>query len=82
MDVELTDEEYDQYATITGKYARNLLDAVVRTPGYRSMPAWARKEHIEKVISKARQQAKTAFIMDNPNVITQSYNEKLEQMRY
>jgi hypothetical protein len=80
--VELTDEEYDQYATISGTYARNLLQAVVSNQVYRNMPAWARKEYIEKMIRKARQQAKTAFIMQNPSVITQSYSEKLEQMRY
>ena len=79
--VELTDEQYDQYAIMVGKYSRNLLDAVVRSPGYQRLPAWSRKETMESMIRKARKQAKVTFVMQNPDVLTTSYNQKLEEMR-
>ena len=81
MNVELTDGQYHQYATIVGKYSRNMLDAVVRSPGYQRMPAWSRKDIVEKMIRNARKQAQTVFVMNNPNVLIESNEQKLEQMR-
>jgi len=82
MDIELSDAQYDKYSELTGRYVKNSLDMLVRNPGFNNMPAWARKEYMEKAVNRARKTARTEFVIRNPEITYQSTQEKLEQMRY
>lgn len=63
--IQLTDQQYDDYARMAGRIAKMRLNAVVRVLQNESVPAAARIELISKTIDKARDEARTAVQMQS-----------------
>jgi GNAT superfamily N-acetyltransferase len=65
--VELTDEQYDDYARIAGRTAKMRLNAIVSMPGFEQIPETARQEMMTKTITHAREMAQSIVIMQSVN---------------
>lgn len=63
--VKLTDQQYDDYARISGVRAKMDLDALVNSPGWDQIPGHVRRSIMVKSISHAREQAASTVIMQS-----------------
>lgn len=59
---ELTPAEYDRWQQIVGGTVKPQLDALVGVSGWNALPVEDRKEMIDDVVSKARKEARKAFL--------------------
>jgi hypothetical protein len=63
--VELTDQQYDDFSRISGRMAKMRLDAMVRQPGWSSLPAGIRTEQVNSIVSKSREGARSLIMMES-----------------
>lgn len=75
--VELTPEQYDDYARIAGRMAKMRLDQIVRSPAFLSWPSQTRYTVIQESIRQARETASGVVMMRHPQIITDAYNLKM-----
>lgn len=74
--IPLTDQQYNDYARISGRMAKMRLDALVGTPGFSSLPAGVQTKTITDTISHSRQAAAELIKMKNPQIIQQAVANK------
>lgn len=79
--VELTDEQYDEYAKVSGRLAKRRLDTLVRVPGFENMPSFAQEKIIRKTIDDSREAARSLIMMENPEIIQQARDNKLRAIQ-
>lgn len=75
--VELSPEQYDDYARIAGRMAKMRLDAIVRSPTFLSWPAQTRYTVLQESIRQSRETAAGIVMMRYPKIITDAYNLKM-----
>ena len=63
LGVKLTDQQYDDYARMGGRIAKQRVDALVRTPGFTIQPAEVQIKAIDAMIKAGREQASAAVMM-------------------
>lgn len=61
--VELTPQQYADYARIGGRFARMRVDAIVGLPGFAELPPGTRHEMLRNAISAARKTARDLVMM-------------------
>lgn len=74
--VELTDEQYDDYARIAGRTAKVRLNAIVGMPGFAQMPESTRKELMTNAIQNSREMARSLIMMQNPDIMKKANDAK------
>jgi hypothetical protein len=80
--VELTDQQYDDYARIAGRMAKTRLNAIVSIPGFAQMPEATRKELMTNAITTSREASRSLIMMQNPEIIKKATDAKLEKLRH
>jgi hypothetical protein len=65
--VDLSPEQYANFARISGRYAKMQLDALVAQPGFSSLPGEVQKDIIRKSIDAARERARALVMMQSLN---------------
>lgn len=79
--VELTDQQYDDYARISGRFMKMQLEGLIQQPGWSNYPEFVRREIVTKTISGAREAGRTTIMMQNPEIIQKAVEIKKEAMR-
>jgi hypothetical protein len=64
--MELTDQEYDQYARSSGQLAHQLITKIVNRPNYDSIPDETKRGLFDDLFSAARETAKNRLLMNAP----------------
>jgi hypothetical protein len=63
--VALTDQQYDDYVRLSGRMAHQQLELIVRMPGFAGLSDGVRHDMIAKEITKSRELAATAVMMQS-----------------
>ena len=66
--VELTDQQYDDFSRIAGRMAKQNLDKIVRSPDYEMWPANIRMDVFNETIKQAREAARGLMMMKYPQI--------------
>jgi hypothetical protein len=74
--IELTDQQYDDFARIAGRTAKVRLNAIVSMPGFDQMPESTRKELMTNTIQQSREMARSLIMMQNPDIMTKANDAK------
>lgn len=74
--VPLTEAQYDDYSRIAGRLAKQRLDGIVPQDGFSQMPAESQIKTIKKIIESSRESARTAIMMQNPEIIQKAQELK------
>lgn len=68
--IDLTDEQHDDFARIAGRMTKQRLDAIVKSPDYQSWPNNIRSTVITEVIRQSREAARGVMFMKYPQLIS------------
>jgi hypothetical protein len=79
--VELTDQQYDDYARIAGRTAKVRLNAIVSMPGFDQMPESTRKELMTNAITNSREMARSLIMMQNPEIMKKANDAKRAKLQ-
>lgn len=74
--VELTDQQYDDFARIAGRNAYAQVQAIVATPGFSVISAGIQKSMIRNAIEGARKNAADLILMLNPSILRAAIEAK------
>jgi hypothetical protein len=66
--IELTDQEYDDFARIAGRLAKMRLDTIVRSADWQTWPPQIRHEVIAEVIKRSRTVAEGQLFAKYPHI--------------
>src|SRR5208282_3550665 len=78
--VELTDQQYDDFARISGRLAKQRLDAIVRSPDWQTFPNEAKHATIEAVIKASRTTAEGYVMSRDPTIPVRGYQQKMQKL--
>src|SRR5262249_13438346 len=78
--VQLPPRMYDEYQTRAGAITRPTLEHIIQQPGWSGLPAFARKEIIQKTIAATRQAAGATMQIANPQIIWQGVKNRVDQI--
>jgi hypothetical protein len=78
--VPLTDQQYDDMTRIAGTDAKLRVNALVANPGWQRVPPDVQKEMLRKAINGSRSRAETIMMMQNPDIIRQATQAKMQQL--
>jgi hypothetical protein len=78
--VPLTDQQYDDYARMAGRMAKQRLDMIVRSPDWRTWPAHTQHDVIQEVIKQSRESASGALMMKYPTIVEAATAAKLAKV--
>lgn len=79
--VELTDEQFDDYQRIAGRAAKMRLDAIVRAPQFQTWPNEVRHSLIEETVRQSREMARNAIMAKDRTIPLRAYQQKVEALR-
>ena len=79
--VDLTDEQYDDYARIAGRMTKQRLDVFVNSPDFARLPNFEKVKLIEATVTANREAAAGMLMMKNPSIAQQAYKQKMEQFK-
>ncbi len=74
--VDLTDEEFDDYARLAGRMAKSRLDVFVASPKWQTFPNHIRETLIKGQITAAREAARNAVMAKYRRIPLQAYEDK------
>ncbi len=78
--VELTPEEYAEFAASAGKLMKMQLDAVVGVRGFSGLPDGVQQQALQRVVESSRETAASMMQMHHPRLITESLDAKRKQL--
>ncbi len=67
--VDLTDQQYDDYARIAGRMAKIRLDTIVKSPDYGAWPNHVKQAVIQETIRQSRESARGMVMMKWPQIV-------------
>jgi len=79
--VELTDEQYDEYAEKSGKMLRMRLEPIIRSGAIDSLPKVKQAEILKRTTEQTRDMVRDLMMMKHPEIIKKSLDNKLKDMR-
>lgn len=79
--VELTAEQFDDYARIAGRFAKQRLDLWVGSQGYASLPDGLKLKSILDIVESSRKMARGQVQITYPELIQKQVDEKLKKLR-
>ena len=78
--VRLTPEQYDRFQSLAGMLTYQRLGAQMSQPGWSMLPAEHRREVYEKIITGARDTARTVMTMEYPDITKQALAAKIARL--
>jgi hypothetical protein len=78
--VQLTDQQYDDFQRIAGRMTKQRLDAIVNAPDYRTWPSNVRHDVIAEVITQSREAARGMMMMKYPGIVRDAAQAKLDRV--
>jgi hypothetical protein len=78
--VDLSDQQYDDYARIAGRMTKMRLDAIVQSPDYQTWPNHIRHDVLTEVIRQSRESARGIVMMKNPDILSAAVKTKLDRL--
>ena len=75
--VELTDQQYDDFARVAGRLMRVRLESLIMAPGFDTVPVGAQVKAIGNIIDHSREAARSLIMMQNPEIITKAIDNKV-----
>lgn len=79
--VELTDEQFDDYARMAGRMTKQRLDVLVRAPDWSRWPNYVRTLIIEETVKQSREVARGMILGKYPQIARDAVEAKLEKLR-
>ncbi len=77
--VELTDQQFDDFARIAGRMTKQRLDVIVRSPDWATWPQHIQRNVVEEVIKQSREAARGLIMMKFPQVVRDATAARLEK---
>ena len=77
--VKLTDEQYDDFARIAGRMAKQRLDVFVRSPDWQQWPAGVRADAVKVIVEQSREAARGMMFMKFPSILSQATQQKMQR---
>lgn len=74
--VELTDQQYDDYSRIAGRMTKMRLDTLVRSSDFQSFSSATKHDVFEEAIRQSRETARGVMMMKYPQIPQQSTTQK------
>jgi hypothetical protein len=78
--VKLTPDLYHEYQVKAGALTNTMLSAMVRQPGWNSLPPGIRAKSIHDVIEGSRKAAESLMQASHPALIMQGYKQRLDEL--
>jgi hypothetical protein len=72
--VELTDQQYDEYSAVSGSMAKMRLDQIVASPEFQSWPSHVKHDVMSEIVRQSRETARGVMMMKYPQIAVDSYN--------
>ena len=79
--VDLTDEQYDEYAKIAGRTTKMRLDTIVKSPDYQRWPNHVKHDVMVEVIKQSREAASGLMMMKYPQIVRDATDAKIAKAR-
>lgn len=79
--VELDDQQYDDFARIAGRTAKMRLDTIVRSQMFQQIPPKLRQDLMNETIKQAREAARNLMMMKYPQIARQATQDRLDKLR-
>jgi hypothetical protein len=79
--VELTDQQYDQYQVLAGAMAKKRLDAIVNSGQFSSWPAHIQHDVMLETIRQSRETARGVMMMRYPQIMRDATQTKIKRAR-
>ena len=73
--VKLDDQQYDDFARLAGKMAKQRLDVIVRSPDWRNWPPGVRADAVAEVVRGSREAARGMMFMKYPSILSQATSQ-------
>lgn len=80
LGVPLNEQQYDDFSRIAGRMAKMRLNALVANPGFQNLPDHVQIDTIHKLITDSRKTASSIVMMQNPSIIQQAKDNKLNAL--
>jgi hypothetical protein len=77
---DLTPQEYDDYARISGQMAQRAVDFIVNSPSYDRLPEAGKQKIIRQAFEASRHTAKGALFRMHPDLVQRLAGEKREEL--
>jgi hypothetical protein len=78
--VELTDQQYDDFARIAGRMTKMRLDTIVRSPDWQTWPGHIKHDVISEVIRQSREASRGVVMMKYPQIVKDAVEAKRQKM--
>lgn len=79
--IELTDQQYDDFSRIAGRMTKMRLDTIVNSPDFRNWPDHSRHDVISEVIRQSREAARNVVMMKYPQIMRDAAQRRIDQIR-
>ncbi len=79
--VELTDQQYDDYARLAGRMTKMRLDQYVAIPQTRTLPSEIQIKTMHSIIDSSRDTARNIVMMNNIGIVKQAYQNKVSALK-
>ena len=79
--VQLTDQQYDDFQRIAGRMAKMRLDAIVNSPDYATWPNHIKAHVIRETITQSREAARGVMLMKNPQIARDGVQLRLQKVQ-
>lgn len=78
--VQLTPEQYDDYAKMAGRMAKARLDNFVSISGSDTLPQFSQLKIMNNIIDTSREGARQIMLMNYPNIMQQATDKKISAL--
>jgi len=75
--VQLNPQQYDDYARLSGRMAKQRLDVIVNSPDWQTWPPQTRHDVIQETIRQSRETARGVVMAKYPDIVRQATANKL-----
>jgi hypothetical protein len=77
--VELTPEQYDDWARIAGRLAKLRMNAIVQSPSFSHMPPYLQHDLIAEQLRQSREVARNMMFMKYPSILVDARAAKMQK---
>jgi hypothetical protein len=78
--VDLTDDEYDNFSRIAGRMSKSRLDVIVKSPDWNTWAPHIQRDVITQSIKESREAARGIIMMKYPHIIHDATRARLEKL--
>lgn len=79
--VDLTEQQYDDFARTAGRMTKMRLDAIAKSPDYGTWPNHIKATVIQEVIRQSREAARGIVMMKYPQIVRDAVDDRLKKAR-